>query len=100
MFTRTTMTYAATAAVLIATGSLGLGMSARGSTDTTAAVPTWFAPIAASYGNNPQITPDFDFASLYSTGLPAWFAEIAEYYGNNPLITPDFDFAGLYGPQS
>ena len=31
-----------------------------------AAVPAWFAPIAKSYGDNPRITPGFDFAALYA----------------------------------
>jgi hypothetical protein len=28
--------------------------------------PSWFAPIHKAYDCNPRITPDFDFASLYS----------------------------------
>jgi hypothetical protein len=28
--------------------------------------PTWFAPIAAYYHHNPKVTPDYDFAALYS----------------------------------
>jgi hypothetical protein len=30
------------------------------------ALPSWFIPIWDSYGRNPEITPWFDFASLYS----------------------------------
>ena len=73
MFTRTTMMYAVTAASLVAAGSLGLGMSARGSAEDSAVATDWFKPIAASYGNDPRVTPDFDFASLYSAGHPEWF---------------------------
>jgi hypothetical protein len=29
-------------------------------------LPSWFIPIWDSYGRNPEITPWFDFASLYS----------------------------------
>jgi hypothetical protein len=83
-------------AVLGAIVTLGSTALSSGG-ESAATAPDWFAPIAASYGNNPRITPGFDFASLYSAGHPAWFAEIAEYYGHNPLVTPDFDFAGLYG---
>ncbi len=31
--------------------------------------PSWFAPIHKAYDCNPQITPDFDFASLYSPAV-------------------------------
>ena len=67
-------------------------------TQTPAATtaPAWFQPIAAYYHNNSAITPQFDFASLYS-GYPSWFESIAAYYHNNPAITPQFDFASLYG---
>jgi hypothetical protein len=35
-----------------------------------ATVPSWFRPIAHYYRNNPRITPQFDFASLYSGRQP------------------------------
>jgi len=31
-------------------------------------LPDWFLPIWDAYGRNPAITPEFDFASLYSAG--------------------------------
>jgi hypothetical protein len=31
--------------------------------------PDWFLPIWDAYDRNPAITPDFDFASLYSTSI-------------------------------
>ena len=70
--------------------------SSGGDPEATRAVPEWFAPIAKSYGNNPKITPRFDFASLYAS-YPRWFERIAKSYGYDPAITPDFDFASLYG---
>ena len=71
--------------------------STRSDTSVAAkAAPAWFAPIAKSYGNNPKITPGFDFASLYAS-YPRWFERVARSYGYNPAITPDFDFASLYG---
>ena len=42
--------------------------------------PSWFAPIHKAYDCNPRITPDFDFASLYSPDvnrLDASFTEAA-----------------------
>ena len=42
--------------------------------------PSWFAPIHKAYDCNPRITPDFDFASLYSPDvnrLEATFTESA-----------------------
>ena len=32
--------------------------------------PSWFTAIHKSYGCNPKITPDFNFAALYSPVLP------------------------------
>jgi len=36
---------------------------------TAATVPSWFRPIAHYYRNNPRITPQFDFASVYGGRL-------------------------------
>jgi hypothetical protein len=60
------------------------------------ASPEWFKPISRYYGNDPRITPRFDFASLYAA-YPTWFAPIRAYYHDNPEVTPAFDFASLYG---
>lgn len=65
-------------------------------TPSATTVPAWFQRIAAYYHHDPAITPEFDFASLYS-GTPPWFHRIAAYYHYNPAITPQFDFASLYG---
>ena len=86
---------AITGATLAAAAVLG-GTALSSGDESAATVPDWFKPIAANYGNDPRLTPDFDFASLYSGGNPEWFAGIAEYYGNDPRVTPDFDFASLY----
>jgi hypothetical protein len=88
---------AATVAAVAATTTWQLWPQAQTPSATTA--PAWFQPIAAYYHNNPAITPQFDFASLYS-GYPTWFKRIAAYYHNNPAITPQFDFASLYGGPS
>jgi hypothetical protein len=88
---------AAILAAVAATSAWQLWPQTQTPAATTA--PAWFQPIAASYHNNPAITPQFDFASLYS-GYPSWFESIAAYYGNNPAITPRFDFASLYGGPS
>jgi hypothetical protein len=63
---------------------------------TAKATPAWFQPISRYYGNDPRITPRFDFAGLYSV-YPLWFAPIRSYYRRNPNIRPQFDFASLYG---
>ena len=34
-------------------------------------LPDWFLPIWDAYDRNPAITPEFDFASLYSGDLSA-----------------------------
>jgi hypothetical protein len=78
-----------------------LGGNARESSAETQPVPGWFAGIAAYYGNDPRLTPEFDFASLYDGDYlqlpyPDWFAGIAAYYGNDPRLTPEFDFAAAY----
>jgi len=82
--------------VAVALTAVVLGTTGRASADEANSTPEWFKPIAASYGNDTRLTPDFDFASLYSGGNPEWFAPIAAYYGHNPKVTPDFDFASLY----
>jgi len=89
---------AALAAALAVTAAVAVAVSWRPDGDASAAstVPAWFAPIAKSYGDNPGITPRFDFASLYAS-YPKWFERIARSYGYDPAITPDFDFASLYG---
>ena len=90
-------------AVVVLLAALVAAVAVAGSrssdSDTSVApstAPAWFAPIAKSYGNNPKITPSFDFASLYAS-YPRWFEAIARSYGYDPAITPDFDFASLYG---
>ena len=84
------------AALVAAVAVVGSRSSGSDTSVAAKAAPTWFAPIAKSYGNNPKITPGFDFASLYAS-YPRWFERIARSYGYNPAITPDFDFASLYG---
>ena len=87
------------AAALAATaaGAVALSWPFGDNTSPARPVPEWFAPIAKSYGNNPRVTPKFDFASLYAP-YPLWFERIARSYGYDPAVTPDFDFAALYGP--
>ena len=46
------------AAVALAATVVGAARAAR--------TPAWFAPISAYYHHNPKITPQYDFASLYS----------------------------------
>lgn len=56
----------------IAVGSAGGAQASDVESSASAesvALPSWFIPIWDSYGRNPEITPWFDFASLYS-GLP------------------------------
>ena len=55
-------------------------------------VPEWFAPIAASYRGD--VTPSFDFASLYGMQTSAYFAPISRYYHGR--VGQEFDFASLY----
>ena len=55
---------AAVLATAAATTTWQLWPQAHAPAPTTA--PAWFQPIAAYYHNNPAITPQFDFASLYS----------------------------------
>ena len=38
---------------------------------TSAIFPDWFLPIWDAYDRNPAVTPDFDFAALYSSELRA-----------------------------
>jgi hypothetical protein len=91
---------AAAALVVAAVVSVGWHWLPRadgtGSPAAPAVYPEWFRPISRYYGNDPRITPQFDFASLYAA-YPAWFAPIRAYYHDNPEVTPAFDFAGLYG---
>ena len=35
----------------------------------TTTLPDWFLPVWDAYDRNPAITPDFDFAMLYSTDV-------------------------------
>lgn len=55
------------------------------------ALPSWFIPIWDSYGRNPEITPWFDFASLYS-GFPDTGALL-------PTVTLPHGAAVATGPQ-
>jgi hypothetical protein len=34
-------------------------------------LPDWFLPIWDAYDRDPALTPDFDFAALYSAELPS-----------------------------
>ena len=56
----------------VAVGSAG-GAQPGGtepSASPAVALPSWFIPIWDSYGRNPEITPWFDFASLYAGSIP------------------------------
>jgi len=92
---------AAAAVTIVVAGAVGglaaheLRASGGGTAPAAATLPAWFAPIAESYGNDPRLTPEFDFASLYRS-YPPWFDGIAESYGWDPRVTPEFDFASLY----
>lgn len=62
------------AAAIFAGGYLaGLASAAPEQAGASAAqtFPDWFLPIWDAYDLNPAITPDFDFASLYSGDLNA-----------------------------
>jgi hypothetical protein len=52
--------------VAVPSTAVVLGFIARPSAGEPVSTPDWFAPIAKSYGNDPRLTPDFDFASLYA----------------------------------
>ena len=64
-----TLTAPIVAATLFA-GGFFAGLAAAGAGRNTPAVaqpyPDWFLPIWDAYDRNPAITPDFDFARLYS----------------------------------
>ena len=66
------LTVPVVAATLFA-GGLFVGLAAAGPGDQARAAaqpyPDWFLPIWDAYDRNPAITPEFDFASLYSGDL-------------------------------
>lgn len=72
---RVGLTLAAVAAGLVlfltgvAVGSAGDGPRAQEA--DVAPLPDWFLPIWDAYDRNPAITPQFDFAALYSGELDA-----------------------------
>ena len=53
----------------------------RPPTPPAANVPAWFQPIWHYYGNNPQITPHFDFSSPYAGRLPSRSEERNRHLG-------------------
>ena len=61
------------AAALFAAGYwAGLGNAAPAeAVGTSVMFPDWFLPIWDAFDRNPAITPDFDFAALYSGDLQA-----------------------------
>ena len=77
--TRRLVRYAAVAAGVLGASAAGFVAGGRGESPAAArtvvvaqAYPSWFQNIAKSYGNDPRLTPDFDFASLYTAGGPAF----------------------------
>jgi hypothetical protein len=58
---------ALTAATLALVAASGAG-SATTAGRAQATTPAWFLPIWDAYGRNPAVTPEFDFARLYSAG--------------------------------
>jgi hypothetical protein len=59
--------------VAVAAGSAGWQLRSHESQQPSApaaTAPSWFQPIADYYRNNPHITPQFDFASVYGGRLP------------------------------
>ena len=72
------VTAAASAAALVVLLTLELaGASPTRGDDTLSGAPrvcidepSWFSAIHKSYDCNPKITPDFNFAALYSSVLP------------------------------
>jgi hypothetical protein len=54
--------------VAVAGGAAGWQLWPQSSSPSAPAstMPSWFRPIAHYYDNNPRITPQFDFASLYA----------------------------------
>ena len=69
--------YLAPAALIVAAalfaGGFFAGLATAGAGRSAPAVaqpfPDWFLPIWDAYDHNPSVTPDFDFASLYSTEI-------------------------------
>jgi hypothetical protein len=94
----TTVAVVGALAVALGIGSLRvLSPETSGAVAIDRATPAWFKPIADYYGNNPKVTPRFQFADLY-TGDPVWFGPVAEYYHFAPGVTSAYDFAALFGP--
>ena len=59
--------------VVVAAGAAGWQLrphQSRQPSAPAATAPSWFRPIAHYYRNNPRITPQFDFASVYGGRLP------------------------------
>jgi hypothetical protein len=72
--TRRTYRVGALGAVLVAmaVGTAGWQLwpqQSRPPSAPASTVPSWFRPIAHYYRNNPRITPQFDFASVYGGRL-------------------------------
>ena len=68
----TTLTGFVAAAALFAGGYWAGMASAAEAADVTpaqVAFPDWFLPIWDAYDRNPAVTPEFDFAALYSGDL-------------------------------
>ena len=62
------------AAALFAAGywaGMGNAAAPAEAVGTTAMFPDWFLPIWDAYDRNPAVTPDVDFAALYSGDLEA-----------------------------
>jgi hypothetical protein len=60
------------AAVLLVAGYWVVKANAaetKGAAGGSITYPDWFLPIWDAYGRNPAVTPDFDFASLYSADI-------------------------------
>ncbi len=67
----TTLIAFCVAAALFAGGFwAGIGTAADSSEATPVhrTFPDWFLPIWDAYDRNPAVTPEFDFAALYSSG--------------------------------
>jgi hypothetical protein len=63
---------AALVAVVAAAGAAVIGNAARGlGAEPAPAHPEWFQNVHKSYGFDPRLTPDFDFASLYTAEVPS-----------------------------
>jgi len=73
--TRRTYRLGALGAVFLAMAGVTAGwqlwpQQSRPPSAPASTVPSWFRPIAHYYRNNPRITPQFDFASIYG-GRPS-----------------------------